>query len=274
MLVILCLTSCRWFDRQQTDGVVVSLKDKMLTEEELYAVTKNATTPEDSAQMAEAYIRQWSIRLLEYDEARDRADEEIERLVEDYRHSLYVHAYEQKLVSRHCPKHWPDTTVQRVYAENEERLRLREGIIRGVLLVVPQGAPNINKLQYWLTKLNDANIEKVEKYAYQYASGYEYFPNEWRPTNQVLLYLPVETDVFSKQISQRSQIVVEDSTSVYILQLTDKRMPGDLMPMEYAQETINEILRNQWQISFLEEYRNDLYKEAIRFNKLKRYEKE
>ncbi|MCQ2311107.1 MAG: hypothetical protein MJZ64_05090 [Paludibacteraceae bacterium] len=270
--VALAMSACGLLEKRQYDNVAAEVNGHQLTFAQLDEITQNAESAEDSAQMAETYIRQWATQILEYDEARDRETEEMKQLVEDYKRSLYVHVHEEKMVSRYCPKEWPDSVVAQVYAANQNRLRLRESIVKGVLVVVPKGTPKIDYLKKWMTKLNDANIEKIEKYAYQYASGYEYFPEEWYATNQLLLRLPIENDIFNQHLSKHSQIVMEDSTSVYILQVTDKRMSGEVMPREYAKGAIGQILVSKWQVDYLKKYRTKLYDEAVRFNKVKRYE--
>jgi len=266
------MSGCHWQNKKSTD-VAVELNGQTLTFTQLDEITSKATSAEDSAAMAEAYIAQWACDILEYAEAKDRATAELEQLVEDYRRSLYVHEYEQKLIARHRPKAWPDTVVKKIYEEQKEQLRLKESIVKGVLLVVPQGTPEIAKAKGWLSKLTDDNIEKLDKYAFHYASGYEYFPNAWHSTNQIMLRLPLEKDILTDQLSKQSQIVVEDSISVYMLQVVDKRMTGDIMPLDYARETIEQILVNDWQKGYIQTERQQLMEEAERFNKLKRYEK-
>ncbi|MCQ2348112.1 MAG: hypothetical protein MJZ65_02875 [Paludibacteraceae bacterium] len=266
------LASCALVPSEHRENVVAEVNGQQLTKEQLAVLTSSAGNAQDSAAIAEAYIRQWAIQILEYEEARDRADADIEKMVEDYRRSLYVHEYEQQLVARHQPKEWPDSMVEAVYATNREQLLLREPIVKGVLLVVPQGAPKMDYLKHWLKKLDDKNIEKIEKYAFQYATGYEYFPNEWRSANQILMRMPMETDLLSERMAKNSQVVLEDSNAVYILQVTDKRIVGDVMPADYAKERIDQILLSHWQVGYLQQRRNKLYNEAVRFNKLKIYE--
>jgi len=271
--MVAMLASCSMLEKKHREGVAVELNGQTLSYEQLDEITRSALTSEDSAALVDAYIYQWATDILEYAEAKDRASEELEQLVEDYRRTLYIHAYEQKLIARHQPSVFPDSVVERVYAQHKDHMRLKESIVQGVLLIVPQGAPKIDHLRSWLQKLNDANIEKIEKYAFQYASGYEYFPNQWRSSTQIILRLPLETNTLDEKLGKQSQIVVEDSTSVYILQVTDKCLSGDIMPLDYAQESIQQMLLNDWKIGFMKNERQELYDNALRRDKLKRYDK-
>lgn len=272
-IAVMMLASCSLWQPKHREGVAVELNGQTLTFEQLDEITRSAQSSEDSTTMANAYIYQWATDILEYAEARDRASAEMEQLVEDYRRTLYIHSYEQQLMARHHPQTWPDSVVERIYEQYKEHLRLKESVMQGILLIVPQNTPKIEQLKSWLKNLNDQNIEKIEKYAYQYATGYEYFPNQWRSSTQIMLNLPLETNILDEKLNKTSQIIVDDSTSVYLLQITDKRLCGDIKPMDYAREDIYQMLLNEWKTGFLRNERQQLYDEAVRYDKLKRYEK-
>jgi len=273
VLAVMMLASCTLWQPKHREGVAVELNGQTLTFEQLDEITRSAQSSEDSTAMANAYIYQWATDILEYAEARDRASVELDQLVEDYRRTLYIHSYEQNLVTRYQPASFPDSVVEHIYEQCKEHMRLQESLVKGVLLVVPQNTPKIDHLKSWLKNLNDQNIEKIEKYAFQYASGYEYFPHQWYSTTQIILRLPLETNILDERLNKQSQIVVEDSTSVYVLQITDKRLTGDIVPLEYAREDIHQMLLNDWKIEFLKNERQQLYDEAVRYDKLKRYDK-
>jgi len=272
-IAVVMLAGCSMWQPKHREGVAVELNGQELTFTQLDEITRNAQSTEDSAARADAYIFQWASDILEYTEAQDRASADLESLVEDYRRTLYIHEYEQKMVARHQPKNWPDSLVERIYEQQKEQMRLKETILKGVLLVVPQGTPKIAQMKSWLTHLTDDNIEKIEKYAFQYATGYEYFPTQWYTSNQIILRLPLQNNFLEEKLSKNNQIVIEDSTSVYVLQITDKRLVGDIMPIECARENIEQLLLNDWKINFLKKERQQLFDAAQRYDKLKRYER-
>lgn len=267
------LTSCSLFHREAQEGVVAQLGTNTLTTEDINVIT-SGTTGADSAALAEAYIRQWAQDILVYDRARDRQQPELEALVEDYRRSLYVHAYEQRLIARHMDTDIADSVISHYYAAHADQFILRETIIRGILLVIPQPVHDMNRLQKWLTKYDEkGNLEHIEKYAYQYATGYELFVDTWKTASQLLLRLPVQPNELAREIKSQSQIIIEDSVNTYVLQVTDKHLVDEQMPEDYAREEIRQIILSERQVPFLNEERKKLYDEAILFGKLKIYEK-
>ena len=263
------LTGCQYLDRnRQQVGVVAELAGQTLTEEDLNPITRSALTPEDSARYAEEYIRLWAEEILVYSNGERQLAkgerEDIERLVEDYRRSLYVHTYEQKLVQQRMNKTVKAAEVSEYYESHKEQFVLGECLLKGILLIVPNGAPKMDKLKKQLAQPDAENIEHIEKYAYQYASGYELFTTQWRRATQILLRLPLETDNLVQQLKKSDLIQVQDSVSTYLLQVTEKCLPREVMPLDYAQPEIEEILLGQRQAVFLKEQRDNLYEEALK----------
>ena len=211
--------------------------------------------------------------MIEYDIAKDRSSKELEKLVEDYRRALYLHEYEKRLISQRMPKAIEDTLIASFYAQHQEEFVLRETILQGVLLVVPNGAPNIEELRKRVKDpSNEENLEWVEKFAYQYAVGYELFLDNWKTSTQIYLRMPFETNDLTKQLKRANQIFMQDSTHTYLLQATNMHFEGAAMPMDYARPEIEKIILNERQVGFLQRERQALYEKAIRDKQLKRYE--
>ena len=273
LLVLTLLVGCDRLDIKRLQGVVAECNGESLLATEIEALTLGLSA-EDSAQVAEQYVHQWAINLLMKDMIRGNQNKEIERLVAEYRRSLYQHEWEQHLVARRMSQHVEDSVVLAYYEANKHHFVLRETILRGVLLVVPNGAPSMDQLKRYIVEPQDEeHIEWVEKYAYQYASGYELFLDEWKTANQILLRTPFEEDNLQKQLKQQRQITMQDSLNSYILQVVDVYVKGEQMPIDYARKEIEKIILSQRQVDFIESERENLYNNAIQSGKLKRYEK-
>lgn len=270
---IAILTNCTHFDKKRNHGIIAECKGKMITWNEMDQLTAGLSS-EDSASFAEKYIYQWAIGILEYDIARDKTKKHIEQLVEDYRRSLYIHEYEERLIAQRMPREVLDTLVQEFYDNHRSRFILRDDVVKGLLLVTPKDAPNLDKLRKMITEPHlEENIEWIEKFAYQYATGYELFLDQWMTTNQILLRMPFEEDNLQQQLKKSKQIELSDSINTYLLQVTAMYQKGDEMPIDYARTEIEEIILRNRQVEFLKHERALLYEKAIKEGQLKRYEK-
>jgi hypothetical protein len=262
--LMLSLSGCNLFQRDAKEGSVVQLGSNYLYQSDLDAVTQYAATPEDSARYAEQFIRRWATDILQYQQGKNHSTSDIESLVEDYRRSLYVAEYERYIVDKRMPKTVSDAEADTFYVHHPERFILQENILQGALLVVPRDAPSQNELRKRMTDLTDeANLEYIEKYAYQYASGYELFTEQWRTGNQILMRMP--SNKWQKTLAANKQYAEQDSTSVYLLQVTACRLAGEAMPIEYARTTIDKMILAERRVKFLQAQRQQLYDDAVRF---------
>ena len=267
-------SACQLFEEKRKLGTLAEYNGKTITQEQINILT-TGLTPQDSINVTKQYIQQWATSLIEYDIAKDQINKNIEQLVEDYRRSLYLHEYETKLISQRMPRNVEDTLVHTFYNTHRHQLILTETIIQGLLLVVPNQAPKLDELKKKIQQPElEENIEWIEKFAYQYATGYELFTEEWKTTSDIIVLMPLEQDNLDKQLKNKRQIEIQDSINTYLLQVTDLHMKGDEKPITYARKEIEEILLRQRQVEFIQQERNKLYNKAIETGKLKLYENE
>lgn len=262
------LCACTALEKKQQSGAAVELDGLYLYRSSLDSLTVGLN-PEDSTRVAQQYISQWAKDILIYENAKSRTNREIERLVEDYRRALYVHAYEEYLVERRMPKNVADSTVAQIYGKMPDRFLLSESIVKGILVVLSTNAPKVDKLRGWMAK---QDLDNIEKYAYQNASGYELFLDKWMTTTELLAQIPVERAELEAQLKSQNQIAVTDSVKTYLLQVKDKHLRGEQMPLDYARPQIEKIVLSTRQVEFLQKERERMYNEAIQSQKIKFYE--
>ena len=274
LLLAICMcVGCTDFKQPRRNGIVVEYHGETITQAEIDALTTGLSS-EDSARVAEQYIRQWATNLLVWDKAKNLNNKEIEKKVTDYQRSLCLYEWEQRMVRQKMPQHVEDSMVLAFYESNKNHFILRDPIIKGVILMIPNGAPNMDKLRKYIVQPNqEENIEWIEKYAYQYASGYELFLEEWKTSDQTLQRIPFDKNTFHKQLKQKKQIEMQDSINTYVLQVTDVYHAGDFKPLDYARSDIEKMLLSQRQAEFLRTLRGELYEEAVQQGNLKIYEK-
>ena len=262
------LSGCAAYEKKAQSGAAVELNGHYLYRSTLDSLTLGMNS-EDSLRAAQQFVRQWAQDILLYDEATSHTNAQIESMVADYRRTLYAQAYEERLVANRMSKTIMDSTVTTLYQQMPERFKLDESIMKGMLLVVPSDAPNIPKLRQWMAA---QSLDKIEKYAYQNASGYELFTDQWKTTTEIIRLMPMERADLETKLKGSNHIEVADSTKIYLLQVTDKNMRGEAMPVEYARPQIEKIILNARKVEFMRKERERLYNEAIQTRKIHFYE--
>lgn len=244
------LTSCeqfkQYFSSEQPEDAIASANGQYLYAEDIAAILGNASTAEDSARLQQQYIEKWTTDIILYDKAQRQLgnNAEIEKLVEDYRRSLYVNAYEQQWLQKNMPVTFNIDTLKAVYENNTSLFLLEEELWKGILLILPKGAPDKNRLEGWLANPTAANIEKIEKYAYAYASGYQLFMDNWVPQSQIEKYSNPADENYEGVLSIQKRMRV-----------------GEPMPFEFAQPKIEQWLLRQRENEYIEKLREKIYRE-------------
>ena len=268
------LSACAAYEKKAQSGAAVEVNGSYLYRSTLDSLTLGMNA-EDSLRTVQQYVSQWAKDELEFRESRKTASlkaerqNQIERMADEYRRTLYVQAYEEQLVERRMPKSVPDSVIAQVYDRMPERFTLDESIVKGMLVVVPKEAKDIAKLRGWMAK---GMMDETEKYAYKSASGYELFTDRWMTTTRLMGQIPLVRAELEAALKNRDQIEVSDSVKVYILQVTEKQLVGERMPMDFARGEIEKIVLNARQVEFLNKERERLYNEAIQNGKIKFYE--
>lgn len=169
-------------------------------------------------------------------------------------------------MSKRMPKKIADSTIVALYEQMPDRFRLDESIMRGMLIVVPNDAPKMDKLRTWMAK---QEMDAIEKYVYQNASGYDLFTDRWMTTTEMIGRMPMERAEMESRLKTKNQIEMTDSTKTYLLQITEKHMRGEAMPIEYARPQIEKMVLYSRQAEFLSNERERMYHEAIQSKTLK-----
>ena len=263
-------------EKKQQAGAAVEVNGHYLYQSTLDSLTLGLNS-EDSLRVAQQFISQWAKDMLMYDKGVENGKVlpstpikvekgEIERMVEEYRQALYVHAYERYLVEKRMSKTVLDSTIVQLYEQMPDRFLLDESIVRGMLVVVPREAKDLWKLRNWMSK---NELDHIEKYVYQNASGYELFTDKWLSATDILGQVPIERADLETRLKTKNQIEVADSLKTYLLQVTDKHLKGERMPLEIARPEIEQIVLSARQVEFLNKEREKLYNEAIQKGEIK-----
>ena len=105
LLILLSLLSCQ--RQKQVEQPIAQVFESKLYRSEIKEFVPNNISQEDSAIMAQNYIRNWiTQKLLLHKAIENLSGEEskIQKQVEDYRASLLIYNYKQKLIDQnpHC----------------------------------------------------------------------------------------------------------------------------------------------------------------------------
>jgi len=247
---------------------IVQLNNEALYQSDIEAILPEGLSDEDRAAFINNYIKKWVIRNLMYETASKNVDnsKEIEQLVSDYRKSLTIHRYQQKLIQQRI-KEPSESQIKEYYDNNSEKFLLKENLVKGLYLKLPISAPKIEELKQFIANQTPENLQEIEKYSYQYAVNYEYFGNNWVALSDLMKKIPFTEN--ASDILRRKLTTVEDDEFMYILAVNDFKETGSIEPYDFAKDKVKVILMNINKNTYLTNFEEELYNKAQRRGDIK-----
>lgn len=253
---------------------IVVVNDKVLYLSQLKELIPIGLTSEDSAKIAETYIDKWVSDELIYEKARQNVDDaEINQMVEDYRRNLILNTYEARLLREMVANKVSDAELEKYYKENSSQFKLEENIIKGLFLKVPESSSQVANFQKWYKQGTEEAVSNIEKATLQNVVGYDYFYNKWVDFDSVLDNIPMTISDQSQYLKGNRNIEYKDDSFVYLLNIKEYKLKGDIAPFDYIKSQIEEIVLEKRRKDFLQQIKKDLYDKAIEKDEIKFYKK-
>lgn len=273
LLLLLFCVSCggqKGKNQHHVENLLVEVDGNFLYKEDLQAVLPVGLSKDDSLLFAENYIRNWLEDVLLYGKAKANIpdNEEIEKLVENYRKALIVHTYQQELINQRLSLNLPEQDISDFYERNKNLFVLERPLIKGLFMKVPLGSPQLNDVRRWYKTETYEAVENLEKYSLQHAMTYDYFYDKWVEVSDILGKIPLKENNPEEYININRHVEMQDTAFHYFLNVVDYRHKGDEEPYDFARNTAKEMLINLRKVDFIKEIKADLYEEATRKNKI------
>jgi len=265
IILIFIFFSCSNKKNETNADFVVKVGNKTLTASDLQYIFAAAANTNDSALFVQNYLKKWVAEELIYAKAQKKFknDTEIENMVDEYRKSLIVNKFKQKLLEENNIKP-TSKEIADYYEQHKSELKLDEPILKGALLQVSKNSPKTDQLRDAMKKMDIASIEKIEKYSLKYAINYDFFTDKWLTFNDIALRLPIPQGNKDAFVSARNFYELQDSTSIYFLSIKEFRISGAETPLEKVNEFIVNTLITQKSLQFVKDYQQKLYDNALK----------
>jgi hypothetical protein len=264
-LTLVVMASCVHKTADVARKPLLEVEGKFLYVDEIQQVMPPNVNDSDSTQIAQSYIRKWVTDVLMYENAKRNITNkaEIDELVESYRKSLTIHQYQQKMIEQRLPKEPSEEDLKVFYTQYSEQLVLKENVIKGLLLIIPQKAPKLSMVRSWVQSANAKSLENIEKYSLQNAISYDYFGDKWLPLSEILKRMPLKIEDPSRFLASNRFVETSDSTEHFFLRIVSYKTTGQVEPYEMAKDRISNILLNKKKADFIEKFEKEIYTDAV-----------
>lgn len=263
------MSGCSGSFNHQGKTPLVEVGDAFLYKEDLDAALPVGIHDKDSVRFAEDYIRNWVEDVLLYGKAEGNIpdNEKIDQQVAAYRRALIMHTYQEELVRQKLGTEVSEEEIEAYYEAHAAQFRAEQPYIQGLFMKVPVQTRNLNRVRNWYKRNTQDAIDGLEKFSIAHAVSYEYFYDRWRPVSEFALKMPLEAlETDMDYLKRNKNVEVRDTVYCYFLHVEQFLPKGDPLPLEYAKNEIKEMIINLKRVAFINQMKNDLYREALENN--------
>ena len=270
--ILLCsllalLASCRAIKDFVHDGdVVARVGQHKLYLTELEAFIPNGVAPEDSANIADQYIRSWAAEQLFLDMASEqlsKSEKDVSKELEAYRNSLLRYRYEQRYVNERLDTTITRNEIEEYYETHNDLFVLDIPILKARFLDIMEDSPNYETIRHRMSSNKYEDIAEADSLAYSSALRYVDWSDRW--IDAVTLAREFGTD-YGTMLSKLSGSFIEmreDRGDVKVAYVLDTRRAGTLAPLEYCEDRIRNIIISTRKQKLLTTLEQDLLDNAL-----------
>ena len=266
LVVMFVWTSCGNNIDHAGKTPLVGVGTDFLYKEDVEQMLASDRMIKDSAEFVQKYIEHWLEDVLLYNQAKRNvsSSKDIDRLIDNYKKSLLLNIYQERLVSQQLDKEILANEIETFYESNKSMFKMEEPMFKGLLLKVSKKAPKLDAVRRWCKSVDPADLEKLEKYTLTNAQVYEYFHETWTPVSVIAPKVSLSEDELRRKVSEQKMVEFSDSASVYLINVTDYLPVGELKPLDLAEAEIKELLVNSRKAEFLQRVKREIYDKALK----------
>ncbi len=258
ILLFLLLNGCKNNAKPKDNNPVARVNSSYLYRSDIEGLGKGLSG-EDSARQVQLYIDKWAVDQLVLDMANKKLNSKesakIERLIESYRNSLTIAAYEQQLVDSELDTVVTAVQLAEYYKENQDQYISGHNWVRCHFIKAKRSLPGIDNLRNWFKSESKADFEKVKQYCLS-KEGINFVldSDQWVNLDKIGEMLPEKIVDPSKLQPDRSYDRTDDEY-IYLFRVYEIRDRNNPVPLTQVQDEIFKIVLHQRRNEILQKLR-------------------
>lgn len=263
--------SCVKKDTVKDDGdtLLAEVGNRKLYFSEIANLMSKGNSPTDSMRVLNGIANSWITNQLMILEAERNMpkDLKLNELVDNYRSSLLLYNYENKLINEYLDTVVTDVQKQDYYAEHKDEFKLSEAIAKYMVAKIPTNSNSTEDFKR-LWKSND--IIALDKFCNKQSNFFESNDTEWRTLAELLSILPDEL-FNSNNLDKKGDFHKSDKRFEYYVKIMDYAGKNQIPPFDYIDPKITKVLLNQRKEQLLKNKRQQIFDKEGRGNRVKHY---
>lgn len=270
--MLLTLAGCaNFFQPDEEDPAVARANEKYLRMSELAEKIPDGLPERDSVTLAHNYITKWiqqEILLQRAKEVLTAGEQDFSKQLEDYKNSLILYTFEQKLVNQNLDTAVSPEEITAYYHENLNQFKLKGNIVKFDFIKLVKKSRQVRDFRRLMKSGDPDDAQALVSLAEKNATDY-WFTKDWISMNNLLDEFPMEVDNQALFLRRTQYAEAEDSLYIYLLRINDFRTTDSIPPLDMEREKIRNIILNGRKINLIETKRQEIIDDAFKNDRAK-----
>ncbi len=267
VLMLVCVWACKsWSGYRVDDKEIACVGKNCLYLSELSAAMPDGVTETDSLNFAKTFVSKWIVGQLKQQEAEllfSESEDDIEKMVEEYRRSLLVHRLDRHYLEAEPCGEITDEDMMTYYKENKSNFRLSEPMVKGEIVAIGEDFRRREQMIKWFDAPQGEHRADFEELCRKNNFTHLQF-EEWTSFAEFLSNLPLlRTSRHEALLGKRGVQTIHYDKTYFYFRITDVLKEGDTTPFGMAKEGIRQILVNRHQAEVVRRQEERMLKSAL-----------
>lgn len=276
---LLFIASCQFFDFEKKDKStkkpIAKVYNSFLYKQDIIKFFPKGISVNDSLLLVKSLINNWATQEILRKKAEENltreANENFLKLVQDYKNSLLVNGYKERLIKQQLDTIINEKEIIGFYNSNRKNFRLNEELIKIKYLHFGKDILDKKQLikQFKSNKYKDLILLENQELNFKAINLND---STWIKVEDVLLKIPKFKE-FDKEILLKKTkfIQKEDSLGLYLVAVKDVLKRNDIAPKNYITPTIKQMILHKRKLELIRDIEKTLINDAIQNNNFEEY---
>ena len=266
-LLLLFLVACTSRTEEQVN--LLQTENYSLSEADLVALSPEFENKEDSLKWVKTYLKSWKRdrSFLESAQKTLQSSElDFDKQIEDYKHSLIRHRYEEWIVSKYLDTVVTKEEIQSYYDQNKSSFLLLDYMVQPqfVSMDVDAGKKLKREVKKLFKSKKEKDWKKLDKVCYDLNADYELFDSTWYKWNDFSSSFDLKIQRTSSWLRYNNFIEFEDSVNYHLIKIQDYKLKNEVSPLEFEKEKVRKIILLKRKLKLIKEKKDQIYNENLK----------
>jgi hypothetical protein len=252
--------------------LLATVYDQELYASEVGSALGNFNSPQDSILALKEFVNAWIKQTILLHKAADvLSDEEKDKSLEldQYLNDLLIYELQQKLIAQKLDTTISDVEINQYYENNKSNFELKENIVQLIFFKLPKQIKGLDKMWSQFQRGSQSDLEELTFITVENSGNFFRDEDVWLSFDDVLKEIPINTYNQESYLNNNKLIKLSDNNYTYFVKILDFKIRNSSSPLEFERERIKNIILNKRKVSMLNNYEEELKKEAEINNKIK-----